>query len=276
MYSQLGDAVGAMGKGQEIIPLQDERGFPAVQTPRGRAEAEERSESRMSFTDSLPPQEREKMAKLLRRSSKRDSGILLSSSPLINGIGHHERSLSLPVLPPDSGTAQPTNSFDPERMEQNLARIERLMDSNASQLRTLEHVQAANLERLTAALISNAEMVRELGSSQMRLGEACEELRRAAREGEERNEKRRLREEKKERIEKREREARRELEEKIAREEADERTKLRSDSVGSVCSHEVKRGPRKLGRPVIGYVYAAGANGEGQTIIMSAGRGKTE
>jgi hypothetical protein len=256
--------------------LQDERGFPAVQTPQNRVE--ERSESRGSFTDSLGTKEKEKMAKQLRRTSKRDSGILLPSSPLINSIGHHERSLSLPVLPPDNGsgsTSQPSNSFDFERMEQNLARIERLLDSNASQLRSLEHVQAANLERLTAALISNADMVRELGTGQLRLGEACEELRGAVRESEERNEKRRLREEKKERVEKREREARRELEEKKAREETSEKISLRSHSIGSACSHEVKRGPRKLGKPVIGYVYADGANGEGQKIIMPAGREKS-
>jgi hypothetical protein len=263
MYSQLGDAVGAMGKGQEIIPLQDDHGFPIVQPAianaiRSQREASpelERAESRGSFTESLTTKEKEKMAKQLKRTSlKRDSAILLPSSPLINSIGssYHERSLSLPVLPPDAGggpagPTAPERPFDFERMEQNLARIERLMDSNASQLRSLEHVQAANLERLTAALVSNADMIRELGSGQQRLGEACEELRKAVRD----------------------------------RDERSERMSLRSvgsaNSVGSAgqCSHDVKRGPRKIGRAVVGYVYADGANGERvKTIVPAADNGR--
>lgn len=263
MYSQLGDAVGAMGKSQEIIPLQDERGYPVVQhslgpAPPGRMGTPEfeRAPSRGSFTDSLGQREKDKMAKQLKRTSKRDSGILLPSSPLINNMGtssHHERSLSLPVLSPDTGgsggtnaTANITNPFDFDRMEQNLSRIERFMDSNASQLRSLEHVQAANLERLTAALVSNADMIRELGLGQQRLGEACEELRRAVRE----------------------------------REEKSERMSLRSvgstNSIGSTaaCNHDVTRGPRKIGRAVVGYVYADGANGEGVKTIVPAGREK--
>ena len=264
MYSQLGDAVGAMGKGQEIIPLQDERGFPVVQQitqesrPRVREESPDldRAPSRGSFTDSLGQREKDKMARQLKRSSKRDSGILMPSSPLVNAVNHHERSLSLPVMPPDAGggpasaSAIPSNttsSFDFERMEQNLARIERLMDVNASQLRSLEHVQAANLERLTAALISNADMIRELGTGQIRLGEACDELRRAVKD----------------------------------RDEKAERMSLRSmDSMGSIgsgmstCNHAVKKGPRKLGRAVVGYVYADGPDGEGVKTIVPAKREK--
>lgn len=251
-----------MGKGQEIIPLQDERGWSVVQQsaqesrPRAREESPEfeRAPSRGSFTDSLGQKEKDKMARSLKRSSKRDSGILLPSSPLINNLSHHERSHSLPVLPPDGGgggpsaVSAPTNSsFDFERMEQNLARIERLMDANASQLRSLEHVQAANLERLTAALVSNADMIRELGAGQMRLGEACDELRRAVKD----------------------------------RDEKAERMSLRSvESVGSssnsmsACTHDVKRGPRKIGRTVVGYVYADGPNGEGVRTIVPAKKEK--
>jgi hypothetical protein len=260
MYSQLGDAVGAMGKGQEIIPLQDHRGFPVVHPatismgPSGRerevSPERERAESRGSFTESLGPREKEKMAKQLKRTSlKRDSAILLASSPLINSINHshHERSLSLPVLPPDTGpptSSVPDRSFDFDRMEQNLFRIERLMDSNASQLRSLEHVQAANLERLTAALVSNADMIRELGSGQQRLGEACEELRKAVRERDERSE-------------------------RISLRSAENANSIGSAGLGQ-CTHDVKRGPRKIGRTVVGYVYAEGANGEGVKTIVPA------
>jgi hypothetical protein len=229
MYSQIGDAVGAMGKGQEIIPLQDERGF-LVQGTTGRTPTPEpdRAPSRTgSIADSI--NNRDKLSRPLRRMSKRDSGILLPSSPLVN----HERSHSLPATSPDP-RAQVEKLFDFERMEQNLARIERLMESNASQLRSLEHVQAANLERLTVALVHNAEMIRELGTGQQKLGEACEGLRTAVRE----------------------------------REEKSERVSLRSIGGGSVgsgsvenvgtCGHDVKRGPRKIGRAVVGYIYADG------------------
>jgi hypothetical protein len=239
MYSQIGDAVGAMGKGQEIIPLQDERGF-VMQTAGGRTPTPEpdRAPSRAdSIADSLGAAE--KMSKNLRRRSKRDSGILLPSSPLINHASH-ERSHSLPSIPPDPG-AQPDKSFDFERMEQNLARIERMMESNASQLRSLEHVQAANLERLTAALISNAEMIRELGGGQQKLGDACEELRKSVRDREEKSERMSL-------------------------------MSIGSGSVGSAgaCGHESKRGPRKIGRKVVGYIYADEPDGSGTKTIVPA------
>jgi hypothetical protein len=276
MYSQIGDAVGAMGKGQEIIPLQDERGFPIAQSLSSQSTQDlrrmespdrERAPSRGSFTDSLGLKDKEKMDQRLRRASKRDSGILLPSSPLIAQLGqlgaNHERSHSLPVMPPDNSapTSAPLltatlseKAFDFERMEQNLARIEKMMDSNASQLRSLEHVQAANLERLTAALLSNAEMIKELGNGQERLGSACKELRKAVRD--------------------------------IHKEDRSERASLRSvGSMASVSSsaplppstplrnstsirdaspgERVKRGPRKLGQKVVGYVYAEAANGDG-------------
>jgi hypothetical protein len=246
MYSQIGDAVGAMGKGQEVIPLQDERGFlmQSARSANGRAvtpEPERVASRASSFADSLGQREKDTMSRQLKRTSKRDNGILLPSSPLI--LGGHERSNSLPVLPPDPGPSL-DKSFDFERMEQNLSRIERLMESNASQLRSLEHVQAANLERLTAALVSNAEMVRELGTGQQKLGEACEELRKAVRE----------------------------------RDDKSERMSLRSIASGSVqststCDHNVKRGPKKIGRKVVGYIYANEPNGSGTKTIVPTRRG---
>ncbi|KIW02010.1 uncharacterized protein PV09_06516 [Verruconis gallopava] len=241
MYSQIGDAVGAMGKGQEIIPLQDERGFlvqPANSNVRAATPDQERAPSRAgSFAESLGPREKEVMARQLRRTSKRDSGILLPSSPLAGPS--HERSQSAPAMSPDAGGNE--KALDFERLEQNLAKIEKLMDANALQLRSLEHVQAANLERLTAALVSNAEMVRDLALGQQRLGVACEDLRKAMRE----------------------------------REERSERMSVRSmaslGSVGSTaaCGHAVKRGPRKLGKAVVGYIYADEPDGPGTKSFTS-------
>jgi len=246
MYSQIGDAVGTMGKGQEVIPIQDERGYVVAPAPGSDVRERNRAESAAltfgegngngnGFTNGRSK---------LRRASKRDSGIMLPPSPLL-----HERSNSLPFFA--SPTSAPAN-FNFERMEANLAKIEKLMERNASQLRSLEHVQAANLERLTSALVQNAEMIRELGIGQRVLGEACEELRLAAtaRANE------RDREGKRERQREREKERDRERERQIQEEKIMERVTFESLGSGSEgCACEVKKGPRKIGRTVVGYVY---------------------
>lgn len=324
-YTQLGDAVGTAGRGMEVLPLQDERGWnigvaPLVGEKRRPSSVESLVEAKGRVHE--------------RRWSKRDSGILLMSpfSEHFKNAGEVNR---VQQIPEDK-----SRTFDFERMEKNLEKVEKMMEQNAQQMRSLEHIQAANLERLTAALLHNVEMVQELARGQEGLVHACEELRTVVDQREEADRARRLVVEKAERkreeadwarrvgIAKVERE-REILEEKVDRErqvvaekaerdrqkiaekavrerkmmlekaererssmaaaleklerqsrsDQDERDKrsrskevegqhlTRSQSIMSTatqdtiatlspCGHVVRRAPRKLGRQVVGYIYA--------------------
>jgi hypothetical protein len=168
-------------------------------------------------------------------------------------------------------------SFDFERMERSLEKMEKLMEQNAVQMRSLEHIQAANIERLTAALLQNAELVGELARGQEGLVHACEELRVIVDKREEDERKRKVMAEKEERESKlmaakaeRERKSvsdREEMDKRSRSKEVENKHLTRSQSAMSTathdtiatlspCGHVVRRAPRKLGRQVVGYIYA--------------------
>ncbi|TID15219.1 hypothetical protein E6O75_ATG08472 [Venturia nashicola] len=317
-YTQLGDAVGTAGRGMEVLPLQDEKGWTigVAPSPSERVTAEESHVRQRAST-----------AESARRWSKRDSGILLMS-PFSEHFKNTEEANKAQQIQEDN-----VKSFDFDRMEKSLEKVEKMMEQNAQQMRSLEHIQAANLERLTAALLHNVEMVQELARGQEGLVHACEELRTVVDQREETDRARRLaaaeaererriledktnrerqmtaeKAERERRVvtEKAEKERRRilekdekerrlmETERRIMAEKAEEERKsmavkldklerhwqsrceqeerdkrLRSglarshsimstatDATLSPCGHVVSRGPRKLGRQVVGYIYA--------------------
>lgn len=166
-YTQLGDAVGTAGRGMEVLPLQDEKGWIIDVAPSANesvAAEENVVQRRPSSVESLTEMKG-------RRWSKRDSGILLMS-PFSEHFKNAEEANKVQQIPEDNG-----RTFDFERMEKNLEKMEKMMEQNVLQMRSLEHIQAANLERLTAALLHNVEMVQELARGQEGLVHACEELR---------------------------------------------------------------------------------------------------
>lgn len=329
-YTQLGDAIGIAGRGMEVLPLQDEKGWAVGVAPSqivkvaGDESVLQRREGSVENLAEGNGRARE------RRRSKRDSGILLMSP-----FSEHFKNLE--EASKSQGTEDKSKSFDFERMKMNLEKVEKMMDQNAQQMRSLEHIQAANLERLTTALLHNAEMVQELARGQEGLVHACEELRMAVATKDESDRVRRLAAEKAERertilsvkaeremkmmVEKAEKErklvaeremrimvenaekerklfAEREMrmmventerERKLAVEreklerkreydeekrskrsrskEAQRQPLTRSQSIMSTatqdtvatlspCGHVVRRAPRKLGRQVVGYIYA--------------------
>jgi hypothetical protein len=63
------------------------------------------------------------------------------------------------------------------RLEKNLDRIQTLLTQNATQIRSLELVQAANWERAVSMLMQNSEQIAELRRGQERLGGLYEDLR---------------------------------------------------------------------------------------------------
>jgi hypothetical protein len=213
-----------------------------------------------------------------RRRSKRDSGILLMS-PFSEHFKNTEEVGKI---------EEKEKSFDFERMERSLEKVENLMEQNAAQMRSLEHIQAANLERLTAALLQNAELVGGLARGQEGLVHACEELRGVVDKREEDELRRKVMAEKEERESKlmaekeakgqksmaakaeRERKSvsdREEMEKRSRSKEVESQHLTRSQSTMSTathdtiatlspCGHVVRRAPRKLGRQVVGYIYA--------------------
>jgi hypothetical protein len=258
-YTQLGDAVGTNGRGMEVLPLQDERGWAVSQAPSssGKVTGDESTiQRRASSVESLAEA---KGRVLERRRSKRDSGILLMS-PFSEHFKNTEDAIKT------QSAEEKSKMFDFERMERNLEKVEKLMEQNALQMRSLEHVQAANLERLTAALLQNAEMVQELARGQEGLVHACEEVRRAVDQREQADQEKRLMAEKEER-ERKSMSDKEEREKRSRSKEAEGQRLTRSQSIMSTatqdtiatlspCGHVVRRAPRKLGRQVVGYIYA--------------------
>jgi uncharacterized coiled-coil protein SlyX len=118
------------------------------------------------------------------------------------------------------------SKFDFDRLEANLTRITQLLESTATKNAELEQrsaTQAQTIDKLTSALRQSAEQIQMQSESQRRLIEVCEELQKAAKD----------REEQWERMS----------------------TLGSTASVMSVCGHDVRRPPRKVGRKIIGYVY---------------------
>lgn len=339
-YTQLGDAVGTAGRGIEVLPLQDEKGWSVGVAPllSVMAPTEEGTiQRRPSSVESLI----ETKGRLHeRRRSKRDSGIILMS-PFSEHFKNAEEASRVQQIP--EGNIK--TSFDFERMEKNLEKVEKMMEQNVQQMRSLEHVQAANLERLTVALLQNVEMVQELAKGQEGLVHACEELRSVVDKREEAERERKIMEEKAEKdrqmiarkaekerkiMEEKANTERRTLAEKaeknrqmIAKKAEKERRKMeqmvekerrimaekaererksiaaaleklerqsrsdqeegekrsrsneveghrltrsqstmstaREDTIATLssCGHAVRTGPRKLGRQVVGYIYAS-------------------
>jgi hypothetical protein len=253
-YSQLEEADATGKRWQGIIPLQDEKGW--VVGPAKR----ETSPAVRQETSPSPTTENE--SRWQRRRSKRDSGIMIMS-PHLSNFNSHERRDSASNIDLSSQNLEPYQKpkFDFERMERNLDKVEKLMEQNAQQMRSLEHVQAANMERLTSALVQNAEMIRELAKGQGKLGDVVEELRSVFKE-----------------------------KEKSVKQSKGGSTGSKKE--GSVKSTKtvslagstkppdppepvapvpekierkpvVRRPPRKVGRTVVGYVYAEDENGNG-------------
>ncbi|KAE9972075.1 hypothetical protein EG328_005248 [Venturia inaequalis] len=183
-YTQMGDAVGTSGRGRgmEVLPLQDEKGWGIGVTPSPGVDIQRRPSSVESLVEAKG-----------RRWSKRDSGVLLMS-PFSEHFKNTEEAIKA-----QQSTEDNVKIFDFERMEKNLEKVEKMMEQNAQQMRSLEHIQAANLERLTAALLHNVEMVQELARGQEGLVHACEELRTVVDTREESDQARRLAVEKAER-----------------------------------------------------------------------------
>jgi hypothetical protein len=265
-YTQLGDAVGTNGRGMEVLPLQDEKGWAVGQAPLSNdkvAGDENAIQRRASSVESLADVKGKVNE---RRRSKRDSGILLLS-PFSEQFKNTEEETKA------QGPEEKTKAFDFERMERNLEKVEKLMEQNAKQMKSLEHVQAANIERLTVALLQNAEMVQELAKGQQGMVRACEELRQVVHQREEAANQREKADRAKRMVDEMEDRERklmsdREEREKRSRSKETERQHLtRSQSVMSTathdtietlspCGHVVRRAPRKLGRQVVGYIYA--------------------
>jgi uncharacterized protein YfcZ (UPF0381/DUF406 family) len=291
-YTQLGDAMGTGGRGIEVLPLQDEKGWAVGVAPSLGAKTtteENVIQRRGSSVESLAEAKGRVQE---RRRSKRDSGILLMSP-----FSEHFKNAEDPIKA--QSTEEKGKNFDFERMERNLEKVEKLMEQNAQQMRSLEHVQAANLERLTAALLQNAELVQELARGQEGLVHACEELRVVVDKRDETDRTNRLMAEKAERErqamaekiererqvvaekaekerqlmaekEKKERKSMSDKEDRDSRsrsKEAQSQPLTRSQSIMSTatqdtiatlspCGHVVRRAPRKLGRQVVGYIYA--------------------
>lgn len=166
----------------EVLPLQDEKGWGIGVTPSPGVDAQRRPSSAESLVEAKG-----------RRWSKRDSGVLLMS-PFSEHFKNTEEAIKA-----QQSTEENVKIFDFERMEKNLEKVEKIMEQNAQQMRSLEHIQAANLERLTAALLHNVEMVQELARGQEGLVHACEELRTVVDTREESDQTRRLAAEKAER-----------------------------------------------------------------------------
>ncbi|KAF2431739.1 hypothetical protein EJ08DRAFT_696219 [Tothia fuscella] len=259
-YSQLGGAHATGVRGQEIIPIQDERGWVVGSAPPSSlkgvvspAPVAARTTSPETNTNAPITNNEDRWKE--RRRSKRDSGIMLLSPHLStfnpSSAAHDRRDSThsleqLQALPPLETNSKPNFNF--ERMERSLEKVEKLMEQNAQQMRALEHVQAANLERLTSALVQNVEMVRVLTEGQAKLGDMVEELIRCGSEKEERE-----RERESVRIEESERER-----ESVRIEEVKRTKKVAFASLGleAGCSHVVRRPPKKIGKTIVGYVYA--------------------
>lgn len=86
------------------------------------------------------------------------------------------RGLNSPHISSPHTLEHPPSSFDWSRLERNLDRIQSLLEQNAAQIRSLEHVQAANWERAVSMLMQNSEQIAELRRGQERLGGLYEEL----------------------------------------------------------------------------------------------------
>jgi hypothetical protein len=212
-YSQLGGTHASGVGGHEVIPLQDEKGWVIGPSPKTHEAAQLATASPGVSSDTAEDRWKE------RRRSKRDSGIMLFSPHLSTFGERRDSSHSL------EQAEQPRPKFDFERMERNLDKVERLMEQNARQMQSLEHVQAANMERLTGALVQNAEMVRVLVEGHAKLGDMVEELVRTV-------------DAKGEQV-------------KVS---VSNGTKFASLEAGQ--THGFRRPPKKIGKTIVGYVYA--------------------
>jgi type VII secretion effector (TIGR04197 family) len=128
------------------------------------------------------------------------------------------------------------SKFDFERLESSLGKITQLLETTATKNAELEattHYQADTIEKLTSALQQSAEQIKSLGEGQQQLVDACEELRKMAKEREERWEKMSI---------------------------------VGSTTSTGSCGHDVRRPPRKVGRKVIGYVYGEKENGIAESV----------
>jgi hypothetical protein len=248
-YSRVGDADCTGGRGQGIIPLQDEKGWvigPIIQ--KGGISPPIPSETSPSPTaDEVRWQ---------RRRSKRDSGIMLMS-PHLSTFNSHDRRDSTSNIENSSQNLEPYQKpkFDFERMERNLDKVEKLMEQNAQQMRSLEHVQAANMERLTSALVQNVEMIRELAKGQGKLGDIVEELRSVVKKEEKTDGKRPGILKKKSSKAESLKNAKAANSVEISKPEI-AKEPLLTTSKKDECNHVVRRPPRKVGRTVVGYIYA--------------------
>jgi hypothetical protein len=258
-FTRLGDADGTGGRWQGIIPLQDEKGRVIGPTKRETSPAVRQ--------EVLPSPTTEAEIRWQRRRSKRDSGIMIMSPHLSNFNGHERRD-SASNIDAASQNLEPYQKpkFDFERMERNLDKVEKLMEQNAQQMRSLEHVQAANMERLTSALVQNVEMIRELAEGQGKLGVVVEELSSILKE-KEKSETRiesGLEGEKKETSRKSKKTTSSSGSTKIASPAASTKSTKPPELITPTPEkierkQIVRRPPRKVGRTVIGYVYAEDA-----------------
>lgn len=127
--------------------------------------------------------------------------------------------------------------LDIAKLERNLDRVTKLMETNASQISSLSSYQETTYDTLASALSSSLEQIKALTQSQQRLVagqqrllDACDELRKAMRD--------------------------REV-------WAGGSVAFSSNASNVSCGHEVHKPPRKVGRRVVGYVYGEeGANGQ--------------
>jgi len=131
----------------------------------------------------------------------------------------------------------PGAPLDMGKLERNLERVTKLVETNASQIASLSSYQETTYDTLAAALASSLEQLKTLTQSQQRLVagqqrlvDACDELRKAMRE----------------------------------RDDGWRAASIAFSSTASnaSCGHEVHKPPRKVGRRVVGYVYDEEANGQ--------------
>jgi hypothetical protein len=128
----------------------------------------------------------------------------------------------------------PSSPLDIAKLERNLDRVSKLMETNASQISSLSSYQETTYDTLASALSSSLEQIKTLTQSQQRLVagqqrlvDACDELRKAMRDREVWS------------------------------------VGFSSNASNVSCGHEVHKPPRKVGRRVVGYVYGEeGANGQ--------------
>lgn len=188
----------------QVLPLQDEKGWPisppSLPLPAAPATSPSPAPTRPATASRNPS---------IKGKEKKTVGFV--------------DQLPSPSPPPDMA-----------KLDRNLDRVSKLMETNASQISSLSSYQETTYDTLASALSSSLEQIKTLTQSQQRLVagqqrlvDACDELRKAMRDREVWS------------------------------------VGFSSNASNVSCGHEVHKPPRKVGRRVVGYVYGGeGANGQ--------------